>query len=134
MQQTYYKYPTSSDSISPSDANYDETGLDDLTDVDFGSASPYNTFGQGGNVWEWNETVAETFYALRGGAFLGGTRNLESTTRINDSPNLEYLEMGFRIVSMEPVVVPEPSTYAAIFGALALGFATYRRRSIAPKK
>ena len=29
--------------------------------------------------------------------------------------------------------IPEPSTYAAIFGALALGFAAYRRR-IAPKK
>ena len=26
------------------------------------------------------------------------------------------------------VVLPEPSTYAAIFGALALAFAAYRRR------
>ena len=31
-------------------------------------------------------------------------------------------------------VVPEPATYATIFGALALTLAAYRKRSIAPKK
>ena len=31
------------------------------------SASPYGTFDQGGNVWEWNEAVVyETHIALRG--------------------------------------------------------------------
>jgi formylglycine-generating enzyme required for sulfatase activity len=35
-----------------------------------GSESPYGTFDQGGNVWEWNESVFQTQYrGLRGGSF-----------------------------------------------------------------
>jgi PEP-CTERM putative exosortase interaction domain len=34
--------------------------------------------------------------------------------------------MGFRVSSLEPI--PEPSTYAAIFGVLALAVVAYRKR------
>ena len=37
------------------------------------SASPYGTFDQGGNVWEWNETAYSvccgSYRGLRGGSF-----------------------------------------------------------------
>jgi formylglycine-generating enzyme required for sulfatase activity len=34
------------------------------------SDSPYGTFDQGGNVWEWNEAIIEGgFRGTRGGAF-----------------------------------------------------------------
>ncbi len=34
------------------------------------SDSPYGTFDQGGNVWEWNETaVTSSLRGLRGGSF-----------------------------------------------------------------
>ena len=45
----------------------------DLTPVGSytGSASPYGTFDQGGNVWEWNEAIIErlAFRGIRGGSF-----------------------------------------------------------------
>jgi hypothetical protein len=36
-----------------------------------GSASPYGTFDQGGNVWEYNETILDPrgFRGVRGGSF-----------------------------------------------------------------
>ena len=43
----------------------------DLTSVGSypGSASPYGTFDQGGNVFEWNEAIAGTNRVARGGNF-----------------------------------------------------------------
>ena len=106
-----------------------------MTDVDFGLASPYGTFGQLGNVWEWNETVVSTyFYGRRGGSFWTNSNSLESAARNDTNPDSEDTYLGFRVASLAPIVVPEPSTYAAIFGAFALVFVAYRRRSIAPKK
>ena len=39
-----------------------------------------------------------------------------------------YLSTGSTQLTLSGTAVPEPSTYAAIFGALALGFVIYRRR------
>ena len=134
---SYYNYPTSNDSIDPGDANYWDTGIKDITNVDFGVGSPYGTFGQGGNVWEWNETVVETYYyRLRGASFWTRGQALQNAGRYGSlyAPDRDDFDASFRIVVGVPIVVPEPSTYAAIFGALALGFVVYCRRSIAPKK
>jgi len=63
---TYYDYPTSSDTAPTAEApagglnsaNYDQI-VADMTDVGAytSSDSPYGTFDQGGNVWEWNEAI-----------------------------------------------------------------------------
>lgn len=87
------------------------------------SASPYGTFDQGGNAWEWNETV---FYGYlrdaRGGAFNNGIRTLQASGRTGDNSTStrEDATFGFRIVQL-----PEPATIAL----LSLGcFAALRRR------
>ncbi|MBR6389185.1 MAG: PEP-CTERM sorting domain-containing protein [Opitutales bacterium] len=47
----------------------------------------------------------------------------------NDSAVLKLSDLGDSIyVEYTSTAVPEPGTYAAIFGAIALGFAAYRRR------
>ncbi len=45
-----------------------------------------------------------------------------------DMTNVDVTDMGNGYWSYSVAVVPEPSTYALIFGALALGFVAYRRR------
>lgn len=69
------------------------------------SASPYGTFDQGGNVWEWNETMISSF-RLRGGSFSpnlypGG---LDASEPLNVDPGLVDDGVGFRVASS----IPEP--------------------------
>ncbi len=53
-----------------------------------------------------------------------GTNIFFTTKSLDDSPTSIPNEMAV----MNMTVVPEPSTYAAIFGALAFTFAVYRRK------
>ena len=82
----YFYYPTSSDTkptaeLPPGGTNSTNhlpasIMLDQLTDVGSYtlSASPYGTFDQSGNVWEWNESVhVGTHRGIRGGSFSTGT-------------------------------------------------------------
>ena len=51
--------------------------------------------------------------------------------RITDDPSMGYFSannVDLFVTVARDAVVPEPATYAAIFGALALAFAAYRRR------
>jgi formylglycine-generating enzyme required for sulfatase activity len=95
-----------------------------LTDVGAytASLSPYGTFDQGGNVWEWNEAViSSSFRGLRGGNWLNG--GLVAAGRFNVDPALEFLNVGFRVAS-----IPEPRTWLlGVLGMLAL--MQRRRRS-----
>ena len=126
----YWDYAHQSDSITTDDANY-QNSVDGgtLTDVGIYSedASYYGTFDQGGNVWEWNDAiVSSTARGLRGGAFSTADSALQSSDRANLYPTFESSSFGFRVSSLAPI--PEPSTYAAIFGSLALAVATMRRK------
>ena len=71
-----------------------------------GSASFYGTFDQGGNVWEWNDSVISgSNRGLRGGAWNngygeGGLYILESTFRHSYVPTNEAVDVGFRVASV----------------------------------
>ncbi|MFW2479090.1 MAG: formylglycine-generating enzyme family protein [Lentimonas sp.] len=124
---SYWLYPTASDSITTANANYGNS-VGNARDVGSysGDASYYGTFDQGGNVWEWNDTIAETSKrGLRGGAFNQSDVTIQSSYRFKWGPTLEGNLYGFRISSLAPI--PEPSTYAAIVGCLALTLAIVRR-------
>ena len=88
-----------------------------------GSASPYGTFDQGGNVWQWNEAIVTgSFRSIRGGSFIFGPGALATSIRSSDDPTIEELSIGFR-------VAPEPSFRLGLAASLVtlLGLAGWRR-------
>jgi formylglycine-generating enzyme required for sulfatase activity len=96
------------------------------------SASPYGTFDQGGNVWEWNEgneaLISSEFRGLRGGSWGDGSSvGLHASLRNGDDSSLENIRIGFRVAS-----IPEPST-TCLAALASLGVSLWRRqRSMAP--
>jgi formylglycine-generating enzyme required for sulfatase activity len=109
----YYDYPTSSDSAPGNDLIDPDPGNNaTYVDGDFtvggpywrtevgaheNSESPYGTLDQGGNVWEWNETVTTSHRGLRGGAYDSYLARLTAEhSRINN-PISEHANLGFRV-------------------------------------
>jgi formylglycine-generating enzyme required for sulfatase activity len=145
----YWRYPTRSNTVptlatanSTGDisnpganiANYnngaDWNSLDgNLTSV--GSAGPlsasfYGTSDQGGNAYEWNESVISSSRGLRGGAFALNSNMMQASLRGGSNPTNEAMGIGFRVAT---VAVPEPATSAmAIVGGLFMLLWTRRRR------
>jgi formylglycine-generating enzyme len=145
VSSSYFEYPTSSNSpgtcsapsSAPNRANCGGvlSSGKEMTDVGAysSSASPYGTFDQGGNAWEWNESwlVGETG-GIRGGS--GGS---------NTGPGFEHMAASYRGGGSPPPLpgsldiaygfrlaapIPEPST-ALLFGiGLSALAATSRRR------
>ena len=70
------------------------------------SESPYGTFDQGGNVWEWNETIVNSsFRVVRGGSYNSGIHRLHANARTYDPvPTYYRSNIGFRVAK-----VPEPT-------------------------
>ena len=125
----YWDYPTSSDTApgrdmadaSGNNANY-YTGSGPYP-IDSGkyttvvgefqnSDSPYGTFDQGGNVWEWNEAsfsnLDGSFRGLRGGSF-GDTTPPARVVARQHRPDGGVLLIGFRVSE-----VPEPCSAALL--------------------
>jgi sulfatase modifying factor 1 len=88
------------------------------------SASPYGTYDQGGNVWEWNETLIGTTPGMRGGAFGYNFQYLHASQRFHDDPGHHVADVGFRVAS-----IPEPRTILQITIA-GLGVLLRRRSYI----
>jgi formylglycine-generating enzyme len=86
-----------------------------------GSASPYGTFDQGGNVSEWTEAIISTNRGWRGGDFHGGESLLNASSRFGVNPTGSSDATGFRLV-----VIPEPDT-AVLLSMGVLGLACRRR-------
>jgi hypothetical protein len=139
----YWTYPTGSNSIPDGvdivggDPDFDAVFYDgglrldprDITNV--GLPSPYGTFGQGGNVYEWLETtfdrrnIAPDAPRINIGGSWDSIYALlaASTGGRGDSPSRQFNFTGFRVAS-----IPEPNT-AAI---LATAFLLLRWRSRRP--
>jgi sulfatase modifying factor 1 len=87
-----------------------------------GSASPYGTFDQGGNVMEWHEAIISGFYrGVRGGGFIYGASYLAASAYALTDPASEEYYFGFRVAS-----IPEPSTGLLVIAGL-VGLASWRK-------
>ena len=113
----YWDYPTSSDSVPSNDlidpdpgnnATFDDSGYtigSPFYRTEFGehenSDSPYGTFDQGGNVWEWNEAILYGSYrGLRGGSFNNNDNYLHAANRDYSTPTGESGLIGFRVAEV----------------------------------
>ncbi len=123
----YWDYAHQSDTIGTADANY-ANSVGTVADVGTysDSASYYGTYDQNGNVVEQTDTWAGANRFLRGGAFISTVDILESSYRNYGVPTHESTYLGFRVSSLG--TIPEPSSYAAMFGCLALTVAIIRRK------
>lgn len=93
---------------TPNTANCDNSvGTPTIVGSYTGSASPYGSFDQGGNLNEWNEAIvsipAGPARVLRGGMFDRHWSTLGSGSRFSASATDQTYDKGFR-------VVPEPGT------------------------
>jgi sulfatase modifying factor 1 len=124
---TYYDFPTSSDTepgqdmadASGNNANQHTAGFPYPIDSGMyttlvgefqNSESPYGTFDQGGNVWEWNESILSDYdgtkRGIRGGAWNDDYSLLFAAMRYSYLPTHETSIVGFRV--SEVSVIPEP--------------------------
>jgi hypothetical protein len=135
----YFLYPTGSDTAptrvasgtNPQTAVYNNDASVPAIVASAGGLSPYGTMGQGGNIFEWNESAfdgtnssASENRDIRGGNWFDSELYLRSSIRYDVDPSLENYDLGFRVAS-----VPEPSTYAIALAGLACGgYSLFRRR------
>ena len=137
----YFDYPTSSDTppsndlVEPTDPGNNATFY--YGDYTIGSPywrtevgahenseSPYGTFDQGGNLWEWNETLIDSRRGFRGGAFSHDPNYMRPARGYADDPSFQCYNYGFRVASTTDVVIPEPGG----LGLLGLAMLALRRR------
>jgi formylglycine-generating enzyme required for sulfatase activity len=127
---TYFDYPAGTNTATfcagpqatPNRANCLSLGVTNVGAYT-GSASPYGTFDQGGNLYEWNEQIDTlSKRGMRGGSWNNGAINLAAS--FPDSTNaVDSSTIGFRVASF----VPEPGP--GLLGMTAvLGLAASLRR------
>ncbi len=130
----YYDYPTGSDTAptaeSPPGGNNSAnfySAVGHITDVGayVSSPSPWGTFDQGGNLYEWiEEWGSSTQRVLRGGSWKSPLIDLDSGGELIDNPELlASAPRGFRVAS----AVPEPATFL-LFSSGLLGLLPFLRR------
>jgi formylglycine-generating enzyme required for sulfatase activity len=85
--------------------------------------SPYGTFDQAGNVYEWNEALrSSSSRGMRGGSWGDVSLNLRASSRNNLGASDQSAGVGFRVA-----FVPEPSSF--VLAALGvIGLVVWRRR------
>jgi formylglycine-generating enzyme required for sulfatase activity len=125
----YYDFPTGSDTAPNNNLPSADTGnsanfvvgLDTTTgNLDYPhtaagaytlSESPYGTFDQAGNVWEWNQTlISAGVRGRRGGAWSTDATTLAASNQGSYSASLATDNIGFRVAS-----IPDPAGLAGDF-------------------
>jgi formylglycine-generating enzyme required for sulfatase activity len=81
------------------------------------ASSYYGTFDQGGNAWEWNDSLTSTQREIRGGSWLNDSNSLRPSNFSQLAGSSETNAVGFRVVD-----VPEPA-----MGAVVLAIAVFQR-------
>jgi formylglycine-generating enzyme required for sulfatase activity len=150
VTSNYWDYPTGTDNApnnalltpdSGNNANFQQSSFTIgapyyRTDVGAftNSASPYGTFDQGGNVWEWNDTLAVlgagySERTLRGGSFWFSSFGMSAANQNGrERPITEDSGIGFRVASVFAAeAVPEPSTVVTLLLG-AIGVLAWKRR------
>ena len=139
----YWPYPTQRNSMTTNDigvagaANYTDAkgyavygsgagpwGITDVGAYGANSDSFYGTNDQGGNVWEWNDTIVSgALRGMRGGAWnnLANDDFLTSSYSSQRVPSGEYAFLGFRVAT-----IPEPG--CVVLTLLASGVLVTRRK------
>jgi len=135
----YWDYPTKHDDPSVPDG-IDDSGDTDPGDFDAvfydgydqgqpnnddnaGVLSAYGTMGQGGNVWEWNETLIGSSRGVRGGDWYDSSGYLLASTRDYYYPTYGNFSLGFRVAS-----IPEPGSITLLVCGTVAGLMWWRRR------
>lgn len=142
----YWLYPTCSDTppgrdmsdVSGNNANHGDGYAGPIDSNNYyttvagefqNSESPYGTFDQGGNVYEWNETVRHlspnyVYRGVSGSWFMGARVDLHSSALNYVDLGTESYYIGFRVSQ-----VPEPSSFLALLGGVGalLGFSRRRK-------
>jgi len=122
----YFEYPAGTSAIigctrpggSANTANCD-FALNEVSEAGAyaGAPSPGSSFDQGGNAWEWNESVVlGVGRGLRGGSFIDDPDALAAVERIGFLPSNEVDTVGFRVARS----LPEPGARFQIAAGLAL--------------
>ena len=137
----YWDYPTGTDTVPNNGNPGGDTGnsanfrdgdcamtwpyFTSEVDAFANSKSPYGTLDQGGNVWEWNESLFGDIgnnRGRRGGSLGSYAGDLQAAYRDSADPTYEAGDIGFRVAE-----VPEPATLTLLaLGGVAV--ARQRRR------
>ena len=110
---TYFDYPTAANLV-PICSTMDGTGrranCDGDAPVSVGtyalSASPFGTFDQGGNLWEWTDELTDggEQRARRGGSFANDASFMLRSELRDSAPRIENVSIGFRVATVLPPV------------------------------
>ena len=94
----YWSYPAKSNDAS--DANINSGGPSDVGNYTK-APSPYGTFDQGGNAWEYMDNLSDTKVPLRGGSWYqnDNTGYMASGSRY-DVHGAKWPHYGFRVVQL----------------------------------
>ncbi|RYD18767.1 MAG: PEP-CTERM sorting domain-containing protein [Verrucomicrobiaceae bacterium] len=98
------------------------------------AASYFGTYDQSGNVWEifdslWNTGDGSHLRREGGGSWANGATPISKNYATSSFPYDEFIDMGFRIVTLDPIPEPGPVGYVSAFACLV---ALWRKRRPLP--